>query len=63
MLPNNKYEEILELVLNFNSNTVVLNLPDGVTLLHVVVTPNYKIISLLLHNCKFATVMNLMLQI
>lgn len=44
MLPNNKYEEILELVLNFNSNTVVLNLPDGVTLLHVVVTPNYKVI-------------------
>ena len=25
---------------------------------HVVVTPNHKIISLLLHNCSFATVMN-----
>ena len=28
------------------------------TLLHVVVTPNHKIISLLLRNCDFATVMN-----
>ena len=25
---------------------------------HVVVTPNYKIISLLLHNCDFATAIN-----
>ena len=24
---------------------------------HIVVTPNYKIISLLLHNCNFSTVM------
>ena len=28
------------------------------TVPHVVVTPNYKIILLLLHNCNFATVMN-----
>ena len=25
---------------------------------HVVVTPNHKIIALMLHNCNFATVMN-----
>ena len=28
------------------------------TVLHVVVTPNHTIISLLFHNCNFATVMN-----
>jgi len=28
------------------------------TILHVVVTPNHKIILLLLHNCNFSTVMN-----
>ena len=28
------------------------------TVLHLVVTPNHNIISLLLHNCKFATVTN-----
>ena len=41
---------------------MVLNLPNAVTLFntvpHAVVTPNHKIISLLLHNCNFVTVRN-----
>lgn len=39
----------------------VLNLPNNVTfntVSHTVVTPNYRIISLLLHNCNFAIIMN-----
>lgn len=38
------------------SRSVALNLPNAVTL---VVTPTIKSFSLLLHNCNFATVMNL----
>lgn len=40
---------------------MVPNLPNGSTLNtvpHGVVTPDHKIISLLLYNCNFATVMN-----
>lgn len=33
-------------------------LHPGNTIHHIVVTPNYKIMSLLLHNYDFATVMN-----
>jgi hypothetical protein len=36
---------------------MVLNLPNAVTLPHVVVTPNHKTISWLLPNCYFATAM------
>lgn len=41
------------------TKTVVLNLPKAVTFTTVpyVVTPNHKFL-LLLHNCKFATVVN-----
>lgn len=40
---------------------VVLNLPYISTLNtvpHVVLTPNHKVISKLLHNCNFATIIN-----
>jgi hypothetical protein len=37
---------------------VVLSLPNAETLNVVVDPPNHKIISLLLHSCNFATVMN-----
>jgi hypothetical protein len=43
------------------SMTVALNLPKVDPIIydpHVVVTPNYKIIVLLLNNCNFATDMN-----
>lgn len=42
-------------------SAMVLSLPSGVTLntvLHVVVVPSHKIISLLLHNGNFANAMN-----
>lgn len=42
-------------------SAVVLSLPNGValnTVLHVVVVPSHKIISLLLHNGNFANAMN-----
>jgi hypothetical protein len=45
----------------FVSKPVVLNLLNGETLQYsssFVVTPNHKMISLLLHNCNFVTVMN-----
>lgn len=38
--------------------SVVLNLPNAVTLPHAVVTPAVKLFSLLLNNCNFASVMN-----
>lgn len=40
---------------------MVPDLPNAVTcntVPHVMVIPNYKIFSLVLHNCKFATVRN-----
>jgi hypothetical protein len=44
-----------------DSRAVALSLPNAVTfntVPHVVVTPNHKVIMLLLHNCNFATIMN-----
>jgi hypothetical protein len=41
----------------FHFKSLVLSLPN-VAVPHVVLTPNHKIILLLLHNCKFATVVN-----
>jgi hypothetical protein len=45
------------------SNSMTLNLPNAAiqpfnTVPHGVVAPNHKIISLLFHNCNFATVRN-----
>jgi hypothetical protein len=39
------------------SSSVVLNLPNAVTLLLLWWPPTIKLFSLLLHNCKFATIM------
>ena len=47
-------------MLKYQRRAVALNLPNAATLNsvpHAVVTPNHKIISLLLRNCDFATVM------
>ena len=47
-------------------SSVVLSLPNAAALCvvpRVVVTPNTKLFLLLLHNCDFATVMNLNVNI
>lgn len=50
--------EVLPSLATCSCRAVVLNLPNAVTLPQVVVTHNHKMISLLLHNSNFATVMN-----
>lgn len=48
-------------VIQASTRAAVLNLPDNVTfntVSHTVVTPNYRIIPLLLHNCNFAIIVN-----
>lgn len=45
-------------VVQENLQGMALDLSNVVALPHVVVTINYKIISLLLYDCNFATVIN-----